>query len=144
MSRYIFPMQKLMDYKEILLNEEISRIQHFNKQISDCEENIENVTRRMENLCTAIDNKNTVLSVGVMVSYKRYINDLRGLKTSFNNQKEGFERLLEISKSKAMSLQKEHKTINALKDKKYEEYKKEQEKKEQSILDDLVSAKRVN
>lgn len=142
MRKFDFSLQRLLDYKEILLKEEISKIQHINKQIADCNENIQKLSEREDYLLHYL-NSNKVCSIDVFVSYNRYINDLRSLRASFLKQKKGFEKNLEITKQKATNLQKEHKTILSLKDKKFDEYKKEMSIKEQLEIDDLVLSRRA-
>ncbi|QNO16419.1 flagellar export protein FliJ [Alkalicella caledoniensis] len=144
MPKFNFNLQKLLDYKDILLKEEISKIQQLNTQIEDCQEKISGINNRMNALGQAIETKGRdTLQIEVLIGYKRYINDLNGLKSSFTKQKNNMELILDKTRNKAISLQKEHKTIDLLKEKKFYEFKKEQEYQEQSLLDDLVCMRRT-
>lgn len=144
MQKFNFKLQRLLDYKEILLNEEISKIQHLNQQIEDCKSNINNISDRMNTLGNSIEVQGKkVISVEVLTSYKRYINDLNGLKKNIIKQQSNFEGILEKTRVKAISLQKEQKTIQSLKEKKFDEYKLDAQYKEQAELDDLACNKRI-
>lgn len=142
MKKFNFSLQRLLDYKEVLLNEEISKIQHINKQISDYDENIHKVSERVDYLSRYLKTNKTY-SIDVLINYNQYINDLKNLRSTFIKQKIGLEKALEIAKQKATSLQKEHKTILSLKEKKFDEYRREMNIKEQLELDDLVISRRA-
>lgn len=142
MKKFNFSLQKLMDYKEILLNEEKSKIQNIIRQIEECDENILKVNERSNFLSNHIS-LNTNYTVDVLINYNRYISDLKALKKAYLQKKIGLEKNLEQVRNKAKSLQKEYKTIDSLKEKKLEEYKRDMYITEQLELDDLVSSKRA-
>lgn len=139
MKKFNFNLQRLLNYKEILLNEEIIKIQQLSAQIADYEQKIVGINNRMTSLGQAIESKDKeTLSIEAIICYKRYINDLNSLGLSFAKQKSSLELILDSTRKKAISLQREHKTIDSLKEKQFDEFKKEEQYKEQMALDDLV------
>ncbi|SES79591.1 flagellar export protein FliJ [Anaerobranca gottschalkii] len=142
MQKFHFKLQKLLDYKKILLNEQVAKISTLTKEISDCQKKIDDINGRIITLSKVTCEKNKIVTGHFLFIHKRYINDLKALMNNLVRQKALLENNLQQAKDKAISLEKEYKTINTLKEKKFEEYKKELLYQEQTILDDLVISRK--
>ncbi|SHJ58971.1 flagellar export protein FliJ [Anaerobranca californiensis DSM 14826] len=142
MQKFNFKLQKLLDYKKTLLDEQVSKISVLNKEISDCQKKIDDINERIATLSKVIFEKNKVVTGDFLFIHKRYINDLKSLMDNLIRQKGLLEKNLQQVKDKAISLQKEFKIISTLKEKKFVEYKQQLDYQQQTILDDLVVSRK--
>ncbi|WP_353892097.1 flagellar export protein FliJ [Proteinivorax hydrogeniformans] len=142
MKGFNFSLQKVLEYKETLLNEEISKIQDKLSKINKTQQDIESVGLRKTQVVKATNEKCsqgiTVENFSCHSKYFSFLHDTeKRLYTIQSKQKEQLDNLKNIAQMR----QKEKKTLEKLKEKKLKEFGYNLKKQEQNFIDDIVSAR---
>ena len=142
MAKFIFNMQGLLNIKEKL--EEQSKTE-YGKALSRLEQeknillNLEN--KKQENILSFKESINSGVKPNYIDNINKYINFI---KEQIEEQIKNINKAEEIVEEKRLALleaMKQRKVLEALKEKEKENYFKEELKKEQKIIDEIVSYK---
>ncbi|WP_250278418.1 flagellar export protein FliJ [[Clostridium] colinum] len=142
MAKFIFNMQGLLNIKEKL--EEQTKTE-YGKALNKLEEeksillNLEN--KKQENILSFKQSINTSVKPSYINSINQYVSFI---DKKMEQQMENINKAKDIVEEKRLALldaMKERKVLEALKEKEKENYFKEEIKKEQKVIDEIVSYK---
>ncbi len=137
--KFKFHLEKVLKHKKILEDQAKREFGEISRRVREQEDYLKNLEN---DLSIAIENKYRIQQMGGSIaSYLEFFHYYYGAqKQMIENQKkiiQGLEKILEEKRQFLVQAAREHKTFIALKDKKKEEFIKEQKKREQKRLDDM-------
>lgn len=140
MARFIFSMQNLLDMKEKLEEQEKNNYSQANRRLLEAEEELHLLKNRLleaqERLRAEIESELNVYNIrsreNAVEIIKMYVRSQE--LVVMQRQKE-----LEIARQRLNEAMKERKTYEKLRDRAFEEFKIEENRKEQKEVDELVS-----
>lgn len=134
MERFKFPLQKLLDIR--IDNEEQSKLKLMEAQ------SLQNQAQAKLNGLQNSYSKYNVLDKGMSVVEKKMKNNyLNSLSSSINMAKDDLEQkdaLVESRREDVKTKQIERKTVEIIKDKRFEAFRREQDRKEQVQIDEFA------
>lgn len=140
MARFIFSMQNLLDMKEKLEDQEKNNFSRANMRLLEAEEELQVLKDRQAEAEEKLRQKMImVLDVGEI---RRRENAVEILKMYVEQQRlvvRQREKELEVAKERLNEAMKERKTFEKLREKAFEEFIAEENRKEQKEVDELVS-----
>lgn len=142
MKKFFFSLNTVLSYKEQVL--ESLRQEHAQSllKVRACEEEIERLEQQHRECVEEFEaGKRAGLPI---VKMKIYENHLEGLGVRILLKQEQLEKLKEeelIKRNKMIEAKKESTSIQKLKDKKRQEYQKEEQKAQEILVEEFVSAK---
>lgn len=140
MARFIFSMQNLLDMKEKLEDQEKNNFSRANMRLLEAEEELQGLKDRQAEAEEKLRQKMImVLDVGEI---RRRENAVEILKMYVEQQRlvvRQREKELEVAKERLNEAMKERKTFEKLREKAFEEFIAEENRKEQKEVDELVS-----
>lgn len=142
MAKFKFSLQNVLKIKIQVeemhknnLSKATQQYLHQKSIISDIEEQILKTAIAIE------DREKEHINVWQMKMYFDYINRLRGLKEQETEKLKMYEDEMDKCRSKLIEAVKERKMFESLREKEFAFFKHEQEKKQEQIIDGLVSFK---
>ena len=144
MGKFVFQMQQLLNIKRQLQKSKENELSIALKRIEDEENNLKNVTNAVESHMDGMKNKMlTGVSVNVLKQYGEYLSvlqlNVKKQKKVVNDVKSIADRIRE----ELIEVSKEKKVLEILREKKFEEYKIEEQKKEELEVGEIVSYKYI-
>lgn len=142
MKKFFFSLNTVLNYKEQVL--ESLRQEHIQSlmKVRACEDEIERLEQQHRECVEEFEEKKRE---GLpIIKMKIYENHLEGLGVRILEKQEQLERLKEDElqkRNKMIEAKKESTSIQKLKDKKRQEYQKEEQKAQEILVEEFVSAK---
>lgn len=144
MKKFQFHMQKLLSYKEQVLDGEMMNLADLNgllgKTVQELKILQEDRERYKEEFEFKIKGHMTSAAYRIYDSYERHIIDRIELKKL---EISNLEKQIEDQIEKVKGLKIETKSLETLKESKYEEYKKEEIKKEELYIEEFISSSKT-
>lgn len=140
MSRFIFSLQSILDIKVKLEDQEKNNYRQANMRLMQAEEELEMLIERR---LLAEENLREQMSATLHISEIRRRKDAVEILKIYVEQQvlvvRQCEKEVEVARKRLNEAMKERKTFEKLRERAYEEYKKEENLKEQKEVDELVS-----
>ena len=144
MLGYTFKLEKILNYKEDIENVKKGVLGNINNKLNKEEEKLIIYNQQKEILI----NKRNELQVKTDIrSLKLYNNHLSDISKDIKKQEELIYQInikLDCAKQELLEAVKEKKTLEKLKEKDYSQFIAEEDKKQEKIIDNIVSFKNTN
>ncbi len=144
MLGYTFKLEKILNYKEDIENVKKGVLGNINNKLNKEEEKLIIYNQQKEILI----NKRNELQVKTDIrSLKLYNNHLSDISKDIKKQEELIHQInikLDCAKQELLEAVKEKKTLEKLKEKDYSQFIAEEDKKQEKIIDNIVSFKNTN
>ena len=134
MDRFKFPLQKLLDIR--IENEEQSKLQLMEAQRLQSQ-----AKEKLDGLKASYTKYNVIDKAMSVAQQKMKNNYMNALTLGINNANEELQQknaLVESRREDVKAKQIERKTVEIIKDKRYESFKREQDRKEQVQIDEFA------
>lgn len=144
MLGYTFKLEKVLSYKEDIENLKKAILGNINNKLSLEEEKLLNYNDYKDKL---INKKNEMEKKTDIRSLKLYNNHLTSISKSIKKQEKLIHNInleLEFAKEELLKAVKEKKILEKLREKDYNQFMNEMEKKQEKIIDNIVSFKNMN
>ena len=142
MKKFFFPLDKVLDYKEQVLDGLKAEHARILMKVRECERAIEEL-EQLHRDCTAEFRKNKLngITISEIHTYENYLEAL-GVKIRIKqDQLEKLKLREEAKRNEVVEAKKETSTLDKLKEKKREEYDKEVQKEEERFIEEFVTTK---
>ena len=142
MKKFFFPLDKVLDYKEQVLDGLKAEHARILMKVRECERAIEEL-EQLHRDCTAEFRKNKLngIKISEIHTYENYLEAL-GVKIRIKqDQLEKLKLREEAKRNEVVEEKKETSTLDKLKEKKREEYDKEVQKEEERFIEEFVTTK---
>lgn len=144
MKKFEFNLQKLLSYKEQLLDSEMMKLASFNEALRNAQNKLDDFELRLKNcrekLQEAMTGDISPIDCRLHANYQAYLKELvKSQREEVRKATEKVEAQLEVIKQ----LKLDSKSLEILKDTKYAEYRKEASKKEELQIEEFVTTTRV-
>ena len=142
MKKFFFPLDKVLDYKEQVLDGLKAEHARILMKVRECERAIEEL-EQLHRDCTAEFRKNKLngIKISEIHTYENYLEAL-GVKIRIKqDQLEKLKLREEAKRNEVVEAKKETSTLDKLKEKKREEYDKEVQKEEEIFIEEFVTTK---
>ncbi|MCI9490139.1 flagellar export protein FliJ [Lachnospiraceae bacterium 48-42] len=142
MKKFFFPLDKVLDYKEQVLDGLKAEHARILMKVRECERAIEEL-EQLHRDCTAEFRKNKLngIKISEIHTYENYLEAL-GVKIRIKqDQLEKLKLREEAKRNEVVEAKKETSTLDKLKEKKREEYDKEVQKEEERFIEEFVTTK---
>ena len=142
MKKFFFPLDKVLDYKEQVLDGLKAEHARILMKVRECERAIEEL-EQLHRDCTAEFRKNKLngIKISEIHTYENYLEAL-GVKIRIKqDQLEKVKLREEAKRNEVVEAKKETSTLDKLKEKKREEYDKEVQKEEERFIEEFVTTK---
>ncbi len=142
MKKFFFPLDKVLDYKEQVLDGLKAEHARILMKVRECERAIEEL-EQLHRDCTAEFRKNKLngIKISEIHTYENYLEAL-GVKIRIKqDQLEKLKLKEEAKRNEVVEAKKETSTLDKLKEKKREEYDKEVQKEEERFIEEFVATK---
>lgn len=142
MKKFFFPLDKVLDYKEQVLDGLKAEHARILMKVRECEREIEEL-EQLHRECTAEFRKNKFNGIKISEIHT-YENYLESLGVKIRVKQEQLERLKlkeEAKRNEVVEAKKETSTLDKLKEKKRDEYNKEVQKEEEHFIEEYVATK---
>lgn len=142
MKKFFFPLDKVLDYKEQVLDGLKAEHARILMKVRECEREIEELEKRHRE-CTAEFRKNKFngIKISEIHTYENYLEAL-GVKIRLKyEQLEKLKLKEEAKRNEVVEAKKETSTLDKLKEKKLAEYNKEVQKEEEQFIEEFVATK---
>ena len=142
MKKFFFPLDKVLDYKEQVLDGLKAEHARILMKVRECERAIEEL-EQLHRDCTAEFRKNKLngIKISEIHTYENYLEAL-GVKIRIKqDQLEKLKLREEAKRNEVVEAKKETSTLDKLKEKKREEYDKEVQKEEERFIEEFVATK---
>lgn len=144
MKKFQFHLEKLLSYKGQLLDSEMMNLAVLNGMLANLEERLEGLLadqdRHREEFQYKISQKTTPADWRMYTSYEKHMKDqIKQCKQEIEEVKAQIVKQVERVKD----LKIETKSLETIKESRFEEYKKEDLKKTELFMDEFVSTARV-
>ena len=142
MKKLVFPLEKVLDYKEQVLDGLKAEHARILMKVRECERAIEEL-EQLHRDCTAEFRKNKLngIKISEIHTYENYLEAL-GVKIRIKqDQLEKLKLREEAKRNEVVEAKKETSTLDKLKEKKREEYDKEVQKEEERFIEEFVTTK---
>ena len=142
MKKFFFPLDKVLDYKEQVLDGLKAEHARILMKVRECERAIEEL-EQLHRDCTAEFRKNKLngIKISEIDTYENYLEAL-GVKIRIKqDQLEKLKLREEAKRNEVVEAKKETSTLDKLKEKKREEYDKEVQKEEERFIEEFVTTK---
>ena len=142
MKKFFFPLDKVLDYKEQVLDGLKAEHARILMKVRECERAIEEL-EQLHRDCTAEFRKNKLNGIK-MSEIHTYENYLEALGVKIRIKQDQLEKLKlreEAKRNEVVEAKKETSTLDKLKEKKREEYDKEVQKEEERFIEEFVTTK---
>ena len=142
MKKFVFSMQKLMDFKNQILKKEKNTLADFRKNLAELiEQRNSLVFLRKEKNKELIDRINEGLSPQHIAFHKNYIHSLTDRIKEIDNRIILAERKIKTQLDVVIEVTKEVDSLEKLQKKQFEEYKKLETKENELFIEEFVSHK---
>lgn len=137
--KFKFHLEKVLKHKKLVEDQAKREFGEISRRVFEQENYLKNLE---EDLCIAFENKYRIQQMGGNIaSYLEFFHYYYGAqKQLIENQKkiiEGLQKILEEKRQHLIQAAREHKTFIALKEKKKQEFIKEQKKRDQKRIDEM-------
>lgn len=139
MMGYNFRLEKVLNYKENIENLKKAQYGDVNRRLNNEEEKLMNYNIHKENLLTKINESNKNTSVGNLKLYNNYLQDISSSIKKQESLISDIKDELEKTKEELLIAMKEKKAFEKLKENDYNEFLSEVKKKEEKIVDGIVT-----
>ena len=142
MKKFFFPLDKVLDYKEQVLDGLKAEHERILMKVRECERAIEEL-EQLHRDCTAEFRKNKLngIKISEIHTYENYLEAL-GVKIRIKqDQLEKLKLREEAKRNEVVEAKKETSTLDKLEEKKREEYDKEVQKEEERFIEEFVTTK---
>ena len=142
MKKFFFPLDKVLDYKEQVLDGLKAEHARILMKVRECERAIEEL-EQLHRDCTAEFRKKKLngIKISEIHTYENYLEAL-GVKIRIKqDQLEKLKLREEAKRNEVVEAKKETSTLDKLKEKKREEYDKEVQKEEERFIEEFVTTK---
>lgn len=139
MASYNFKFQRLLNYKEDMEGLKKSEFGQVHQKLNIEEAKLSNYYLYKENLLLEKNNSSNSTSIGTLKLFNNYLQDV---SKTIEKQEEIIEETkeeLEKVKEELILAMTEKKTYEALKENQYNEFMLEEKKKEEKLIDGIVS-----
>lgn len=136
---YNFRLEKVLNYKENIENLKKAQYGDVNRRLNNEEEKLMNYNIHKENLLTKINESNKNTSVGNLKLYNNYLQDISSSIKKQETLISDIKEELENTKEELLIAMKEKKAFEKLKENDYNEFLSEVKKKEEKIVDGIVT-----
>lgn len=137
MKKFEFNLQKVLDYKEILLKKTQRDLAFVENQVKEARENLEMIQAHLEQYTAQLLVSHIETSTEIKLKYDYFYQLLDDVEAQKKTLKE-----LENKKEECLTLLvqqlKEQKILARLKDKQYQDYMEDVQKEEQIFLDEVA------
>lgn len=144
MKKFKFSLEKLLSYRNQILDTEMQKLAVITAQIHECENEITRLRNERLNTAAALEKKMAEsISPEECMTYQRYIDKVRDLTDA------EIRRLMELRTQREKQIdviaeaKRDCRSLEILKEHKYEEYLKEDQKAAERELEEFLSAKNV-
>lgn len=144
MLGYTFKLEKVLNYKKDIENVKKGVLGNINNKLNVEEERLVSYNDYKNEL---ISKKNEIQKKTNIRKLKLYNNYLESVSSNIRKQEELICNInieLEHAKEELLEAVKEKKTLQKLREKDYEQFVSETEKKQEKIIDNIVSFKNMN
>ena len=144
MKKFFFPLDKVLDYKEQVLDGLKAEHARILMKVRECERAIEEL-EQLHRDCTAEFRKNKLngIKISEIHTYENYLEAL-GVKIRIKqDQLEKLKLREEAKRNEVVEAKKETSSIDKLKEKKRAEYDKTVQKEEEQLIEEFVVTKRA-
>ncbi|WP_461205738.1 flagellar export protein FliJ [Clostridium sp. DL1XJH146] len=136
MKKFEYSLQSVLKYKEDKEDSVKEVFLKLNNKVKEQEEILESLNIQLEESCVQLHNKTNLTTINLKNCYS-YMYTLQDKVDKQEKLVKQYKEKLEEIRKKLIIAQKERKTIEVLKEKEYDSYKKEIEKEEQKLNDEL-------
>lgn len=144
MLGYTFKLEKVLNYKKDMENVKKGILGNINNKLNTEQEKLLKYNNHKEKL---VNKKDKVQEKTNIRNLKFYSDQLKSISKDIEEQEKLIHSIkIELEKAKEELLEsvKEKKTLEKLKEKDYDEFLNEMEKKQEEIIDNIVSFKNVS
>lgn len=144
MLGYTFKLEKVLTYKKDIENVKKGKLGSINKKLNKEEEKLIDYNNYKSKL---INKRNEIQKKTDIRSLRLYNEHLESISRNIKKQEELIHEIhieLDRAKEELMEAVKEKKTLEKLKEKDYGEFINEIQKKEEKLIDSIVSFKNIN
>lgn len=134
-----FKLQKVLNYKENIENFKKTEFGNINLKLNKEEEILLNYNLCKEKLVTKKKESINSISIGHLKLYNDYLNDI---SSNIENQEQIIDEIkdeLKKAKEELLIAMQERKSFDKLKEKKHNDYLSEIKKKEEKVIDEIIS-----
>ena len=144
MKKFFFSLDVVLNYKEQALENVKAEHARILGKVRECERQIEQLEQEHDDWVIEFEERKRQ---GITISrIKAYEHSLEWIQQSIKEKYDALERLKVIEEAKRQEVveaKKETASINMLKDKKREEYNKQDSKEQELLIEEFVSNQRV-
>lgn len=144
MKKFQFQMEKLLSYKEQILDSEMMNLAVLNGLLKSAIEKLKGLEEEREKykeeFGLKMSQQITAATCSMYASYEKHIKEQIRLS---EKEIRVIEKQIEEQIERVKNLKMETKSLETIKESRYVEYKKEELKKEEQFIDEFVSGSRV-
>ena len=144
MKKFSFSLQKILEIKEQVLDNLKIEMGNLNHELNTVEQQIKNLMNEFRQLDNELTEKCAVcVSVGEMSYYKMYMSNILKKVERKEEEKIIILKKIEAKRHEIINANMEISSLEKLKEKELEKYKKEAMKKEEIFIEEFVSNKSI-
>ncbi len=143
MKKFVFSLEKVLDFKQQTLNVKKSELASFQQKLREMERQIEELNNRfVQSNRKMVEEMQTGLCANDIVVYKMYFDTLNRKIQKLLEDKKNLLKVIEQKKSDIVQMNSEISGFEKLRDKQLEQYLKTVRKGEELAIEEFVSQAR--
>jgi len=135
---FVFPLEKVLDYRKKIEHQKTEALSQSRKKKKELEKNLENIEDKKQIIINGNHKELTINQLSISTDYLTQINeDIEGEEHQINVAEKEIENRL----GKLKSASKEKKAVEKLKERKFDEHKKNMKKLDRKKTDEIANRK---
>jgi flagellar FliJ protein len=135
---FLFPLEKVLDYRKKIENQKTEALSQSRKKKKELEKNLENIEDKKQLIINGNHEKLTVNQLSISTDYLNQINkEIEGEEHQINVAEKEIENRL----GKLKSASKDKKAVEKLKERKFDEHKKNIKRYDRKKTDEIANRK---
>lgn len=142
MARFIFKLQSVLNFKKQVENNLKNQLGNALRKLEEEKEVLNNFEKEKKKYISEIGSKaSTGVKIGLLRSYNSYISFIRQEILNQCERIKSVQEIVDKYREELIQAMKSRKILETLKEKQYEEYLREERKKEQKIIEEVINFK---